>query len=91
MPGHLTPQLSCVAQWPVESHVWYVTSPDWGPDTVVVFEQPLKPQHWNVDEDPEHADHADHVLLVHVRVCVPQSLHACDVGPEHVHVMPSPE
>jgi hypothetical protein len=35
---------------------------------------------------PEHADHADHVPLLQVRVCVPQLPHGCEVAPVHVHV-----
>jgi hypothetical protein len=32
-----------------------------------------------------HADQADHVPPVHVRVCVPQLPHVCDAGPEQTH------
>jgi hypothetical protein len=34
---------------------------------------------------PVHADHADQTPLPHVRVWVPQSPHACDAAPGHVH------
>ncbi len=80
----------CVPQLPqpceaAPEHVWLPHDPHWQlpPQDCV----PPVPQLWLVagvhTPSPVHADHADHVpvLLSHVRVCVPQLPHGCEVGP----------
>jgi hypothetical protein len=71
----------------IEKPPLHPQAPHWH-ETLQVCE-PLASQIWVAPDAhapwPAHADQADHVPPVHVRVCMPQLPHACDDAPLHVH------